>query len=108
MTRAAVRCASEAVGGLAVRVAEGEDLGGCDPVDPGAALGGSTRVAQLDELLAADLEPPVVAVLGGPFRAQPLEHLRILDAHGRALDHDVLAAVPAVRAHASRRHGYHR
>jgi hypothetical protein len=57
---------SEAVRRLAVRVAEHDDLCGRDPVDPGASLGTAAGVAELDELLAADFEPPVLAVLGKP------------------------------------------
>lgn len=54
---------SEAVRRPSVPVAEGDDLVGGDPVDPCAAVRARAGVADLDELLAADLEPPVVAVL---------------------------------------------
>src|SRR3954467_5161521 len=53
------RSGSEAVGRLAVRITEGNDLVGRDPVDQSAALSTATRVTDLDEFLAANLEPPV-------------------------------------------------
>jgi hypothetical protein len=55
-----------------VRVAERDDLGGLHSVDPGASLGTSAGIAQFDELLAADLEPSVIAVLGEPRVSQRL------------------------------------
>src|SRR5215213_117648 len=97
---------SEAVPRLAVRVAEHENLVGPDLVHQRAAPATTTGVAELDELLAADLELPVLAVLGEPRRRQVLQRRRIRHADRRALDHHVLAAVPAVRAGAPRRHSH--
>src|SRR5215217_3456649 len=97
---------SEAVPGLAVRVAEHENLVGPDLVHPRAAPAPTTGVAELDEPLAADLELPVLAVLGEPRGRQPLQHLRIRHANRRALDHHILAAVPAVGAGTACRHSH--
>jgi Bacterial regulatory proteins, luxR family len=62
----------EAIPGLAVRVAKSDDLGRLHPVDPGASLGTSAGMADFDELLATDLEPPILAVLGEPRVSQDL------------------------------------
>ena len=62
----------EAIPGLAVRVAKSDDLGRLHPIDPGASLGTSAGMADFDELLATDLEFPILAVLGEPRVSQDL------------------------------------
>src|SRR3954447_16873583 len=85
---------------------EDDDLPGPDGVDPRTAVRAGTGATELDELLAPDLERPVVAVLRVPGVGQPLQGLRVRHAYGGALDHDVLSCVPAVRAGAPGRHSH--
>jgi len=87
-----------------VLVAEGDDLRGLDSVDMCPSCGAATGVAELYELLPVDLKPPVLPVLGEPgVRLRP-QRLGVGHPNRRALDHNILAAVPPVRTRAAGRH----
>ena len=63
---------SETVRCLAVLIAERDDLVRLHPIDLSTSLGAAAGVADLDELLAANLVPPVFAIFGEPgIRQRP-------------------------------------
>src|SRR5215212_8657284 len=102
------RSGSEAVRCLTVLIAEGDHLVGLHAVDPGASLRTAAGVADLHELLAANLELPVLAVLGEPRIGQRPERRGVCHTLRRALDDNVLTAVPTVGTGYAGRHRHTR
>ena len=84
-------------------VPEEQDLRRLHPEHPGAALGAAPGVAELDELVAAHLEAPVVGVLARPGVRQGMQGSGVRDPVGDTLDDDVLAGAPAPRTRAAGR-----
>ena len=108
MRREMQRSGSEAVRCLTVFIAEGDDLVGLHPVDPGASLGTAAGVADLHELLAANLEFPVLAVLDKSGIGERPKGRGVCHPLRRALDDDVLTAVPTVGSGCTCRHRHTR